>query len=229
VNALVIPAVVLGTGVNAAQAGCEVVQHNVAGYDSGFNGFGNRGDIFVNDIQYSDLDCYVVRSLFVLGPGPADVEAGWVGGPGDGFGSVAPQAYLEIVTSNGSDSGFRPGGPPVQKGNYPNIKLTAPGDANTNGNYLWTAYRDGSSFDHATMGFHYGMLVTNSERKDPSDTMFAEFRHLDNCAGRSQGDCDWFGTYLHLQCYLVQSGGDYLFDKDSNQHHFVRQNSGNNC
>jgi hypothetical protein len=178
----------------------------------------------VNNILYTSLHGKIFRSLFVIvGTGPADVEVGWTATP-----SHAAQAYFEFVTSTGSDSGERLG-PGVTLNTSPTFKVSAPGPANPNGNYTWTAYLGASSFDSVILGFNTGKLRTNSERHNNCDSMWAEFQSLDNCSTVSGGSCNWHGSYYSLSCYKTVSGGEYRFNKIDNTHHTVPQSGGVTC
>lgn len=202
---------------------CSSVQHNVQGIDQSQTGRGNRANIWVNDINFGSLHGNILRSLFVIkGTGPLDVEVGWYSTGSD------PKSYFEFVTSNGADSGARPG-PDVAINTFPNFKVSAPGAQLPNGNWTWTAYLDSVGFDSVGLPFHIGKLRTNSERKNNCDTMFTEFTSLDNCDTVSGGSCAWHGSYFNLQCFKTVSGGDYVFDKVNNSHHFVRQTGGVTC
>jgi len=213
----------MSMGRAASAVTCSTVQHNVKGYDASSAGYGNRGALFVNNIDFTTLHGNIFRSLFVMSnTGPADVEVGWLS-----TGS-SPVSYFEYVTSSGSDSGARHG-PAVTANSFPNLKVTAPSPANPNGNYLWKAYLGSSSFDQVTLGFNRGLLVTNSERKNNCDTMWAEFKSLDNCSAVPGGTCSWHGSYFNLACRSTNSGGEYQFNEVDETHHYVKQSGGVTC
>jgi hypothetical protein len=203
---------------------CSTVQHNVQGYDASTTGHGNRSSIFVNNIDYSTLHSNIFRSLFVIkGTGPLDVEVGWLS-----TGGADPKAYFEYVTASGADSGAMQSSA-VSKNSYPSFKVSAPGVANGNGNYLWTAYLGSTSFDSVLLPFHIGKLRTNSERKNDCDTMYGEFANLNNCNTVSGGACVWHASYFDLECFKTVSGGEYKFSKADNTHHFVESAGGITC
>ena len=209
-------------GVASAQT-CNQVQHNVMGIDQSQTGRGNRANIWVNNINFGGLHGNVFRSLFVIkGTGPLDVEVGWYSTGGN------PVSYFEFVTSNGVDSGARPG-PSVSINAYPNFKVTAPGAQLPGGNWTWTAYLNSVAFDSIGLPFHIGKLRTNSERKNDCDTMWAEFRQLDNCSSVTGGSCNWHGSYVNLQCFKTVSGGQYRFNKIDNTRLTVPQTGGVTC
>jgi hypothetical protein len=212
------------TPQNAGAVVCSSVQHNVQGYDASTSGRGNRGSVFVNNIDYSTLHGNIFRSLFVIkGTGPLDVEVGWLS-----TGGANPKAYFEYVTASGADSGAMQSSA-VAKNTYPSFKVSAPGVANGSGNFSWTAYLGSASFNSVLLPFHIGKLRTNSERKNNCDTMYAEFTSLNNCSTVSGGACTWHSSYFDLECFKTVSGGEYLFSKVDNSHHFVQQVGGTTC
>lgn len=108
---------------------------------------------------------YLSELVRLKGTGPLDVEVGWVS-----TGGANPRAYFEYVTASGADSGAMQSSS-VTKNTYQSFKVSAPGSADGNGNYTWTAYLGTTSFNSVLLPFHIGTLRTNSERKNSCDTM----------------------------------------------------------
>jgi hypothetical protein len=172
-----------------------------------------------------------VAEASVLGPVPLEVDA-----------RIQVSGVLAITTRSTSGCSFRTGTgdqSPTGWGNraniwvsinaYPNFKVTAPGAQLPSRNWTWTAHLNSVAFDSIGLPFHIGKLRTNSERKNDCDTMWAEFRQLDDCSSVTGGSCNWHGSYVNLQCFKTVSGGQYRFNRIDNTRHTVPQTGGVTC
>jgi hypothetical protein len=225
----VLPGIWVYVQSSPARAACTSSHSNVEGANKANTSvFGNRANILINSITYSQLNTWIARSVFVWGGGLDsngkflnDVEVGWIGNTS---GHTNPTLYFEWV-DRGTDSHVR----------Y-SSDLTNDIGANhgfkvqdANGDKIWTAYYKSSTqaFDSSpVMNFNNGEAITNSERNNTCDTQYAHFNNLKTC--NTHNPCSW-SVYGNLQCFAITGTTDYKFYKISDSEHYVQNNVTTTC
>lgn len=215
-----------GAQANAARAvpaSCRTAHVNVEGYDIDQpKAYGNEGYVYINkQSTLNSIHNNIARSLFVLGPGASssgtpynDVEVGWTAG--NGLFSNTPVVYAEWI-NRGVDSDFQLDRSFHLSTNR-NYHFTV---ENVGGKDVWRFVVDNQSkpFNYSPkMSFNSGYVLTNSERNNSCDTLFASFSSL----RYSSSPKKWKPRYKDYGCYLDDASAWY-FHKISNSSSDVTQ------
>jgi hypothetical protein len=203
-----------------AFASCSSFHTNVDGYDTSGNYYGNKAFIYVNtNTVINGLQSAIFRNLFVVSGAGDDVEVGWTANNG---GHSNPTVYAEWV-NRGVDSGPQ---------YYTGYSLSTDTDyrffaENVGHIDIFRFYVDGESspFNYSpTMNFNTGEVLTNSEHYNTCDSLYTHMYAL----GHMRSDGSWH-DYDNLACYYNNSGGNWLFEKNSNTELHVDQTTGSAC
>ena len=214
----------LSVGASPAAATCETTHQNIEAYAQNNMHTGNRGGIFINNMNYGDLNDSIHRSLFIWSTSSNNMEIGWTAHNG---GHSNPTPYKEWWIY-GTDSGVKFIDKALLTNDTYNFRVVLTDIVLDE--YIFYIDSDQEGVSPAT-SFYHGWNLTNSERRNTCDTWYAHFQNLKKCnLGGPNGACDAWDYWGDLQCYVMSSGhAGWYVDKISDHEHYVDQSSGQVC
>jgi hypothetical protein len=232
-SGLLIGASLLPAIAPSAALACATVNpsRHVEGYDQGSNApqtygvphYGNAATIYVSTQStvnsFKDAD---VRSIAVVGVSSLDdVEIGWGSDPINGL------RHPFVFTAHQVNGVQNPpynyyGGFSLSYDNDYRFKVQ---DSNQDGYFDYYVGDPGNTSLFRTspkMVFVKGLVVTNSEHYNSCDSLWA---HMNNLSYFNISN-NWVNSYDYLWEYLCTSQNSWLFNKISNNEHYVGENAG---